>query len=413
MKEKYVLKLEGKEWEECLEKSFKKNKKNIKVDGFRKGQVPKDVYVKKFGIESLYTDAVDYAIDILYKRLFDDPKTITPAATPSIDVKDINKDMIEVEFTLVSSPEVKLGKYKDLGLKKEKVEVTEDEINHELEHLKEHFVDVRTLEDDATIKEGHVAVIDFEGFLNDKAFDGGKGNDYSLTIGSHTFIPGFEEGLVGLKKGDKKDLNVTFPENYQSEELKGKDVVFKVEVKEIKERVLPEFNKEFFEDLGIKEVSNLDELKNYIEENLKASKERQIEDTFLFKCLDKIKEDSTFEIPEEMTEDEVNRLVKEFSDKLKYQGLNLNDYLKFCNSNMDAFKESLKDEANKRIGYRLLLDEVIKKESLDVTDEELEENLEKTAKEYNMTKENFEKEVSREMFKYDMLMRKASDIITK
>lgn len=413
MKEKYVLKLEGKEWEKCLDKAFTKNKKNLKVDGFRKGQVPKEVYIKKFGIEALYTDAVDYAIDILYKRLFEDPKTITPAATPTIDIKDINKDMIEIEFTIVGTPEVKLGKYKNLGLKKEKVKVTEEEINHELEHLKEHFVDVKTLDDDAVIKDGNIAVIDYEGFLNDKAFKGGKGNDYPLTIGSHTFIPGFEEGLVGLKKGDKKDLNVTFPENYQSEELKGKEVIFKIEVKEIKERVLPEFNDEFFKDLGIKEVNNLDELKKYIEENMKASKEKEIEDTFIFKCLDKIKEDSEYEIPEEMTEDEVNRLVKEFSEKLQYQGLNLNDYLKFCNSNIEDFKGTLKDEANKRIGYRLILDEVIKKESLEVTDEELEENLEKTAKEYNMSKEDFAKEVSKEVFKYDMLMRKASDIITK
>ena len=315
MKKSYTLKLEGKEWKDCLKEAFDKKKKDIKLDGFRKGQVPYDIYVKKAGIETLYMDAVDNAVDKLYVKLLSDKETITPAATPSIDIKGIDDKHIEIEFTLVSSPEVKLGKYKDLGIKKEEVEVTDEEVEHELGHIKEHYVEVKTKEDKEKIKSGDIAVIDFEGFLNDKPFKGGKGENYSLTIGSNTFIPGFEDALIGLKKGDKKDVNVTFPENYHSEELKGKPVVFKVEIKEVKERVLPEFNKEFFEDLNVGGVEDLDGLKNYIKENKKAEKEQAKEDEFLFKCLDKIVEGSKFEIPEEMTEDEVNRLVREFSNK--------------------------------------------------------------------------------------------------
>lgn len=414
MKESYTLKLEGKEWKDCLKEAFEKKRKDIKMDGFRKGQVPYDIYVKKAGVETLYMDAVDMAVDMLYAKLLSDPKTITPAATPAIDIKDIGHDHIEVEFTLVASPKVELGKYKKLGIKKDKVEVTDDEVEHELGHLKEQFVEVKSLDDKAEAREGDVVVIDFEGFKDGVAFKGGKGEDYSLEIGSHTFIPGFEEALIGLKKGDKKDVNVVFPENYHSEELKGQPVVFKVEVKEVKERVFPEFDKEFFADLNVGGVESLDDLKKYIKENKEAEKTKQLEDEYLFKCLDKVVEGAKFEIPEEMTEDETNRLVREFSEKLQYQGLKLEDYLKYCNTNLDNFKATLKDEANKRIGYRLIMDAIVEAEKLEVTDEELETGLNETSKEYGMSKEDFLKQIgSKELFKYDLLMKKAMKVVTE
>lgn len=414
MKESYTLKLEGKEWKDCLKEAYNKKKKDVKIDGFRKGQASYEVYVKKYGVETLYMDAINMAIDILYAKLLSDPKTITPAATPGIDIKNINNDLIEIEFTLIPTPEVKLGKYKKLGVKKEEALVSDEEIEHELGHLKEQFVEVKSLDEKTKIKEGMVAVIDFEGFLNGTPFKGGKGESYSLEIGSHTFIPGFEEALVGLKTGDKKDVKVTFPENYHSEELKGKPVVFKVEIKEVKERVFPEFNKEFFEDLNVGGVESLEDLKKYIKENLLAEKVKREEDEYLFKCLDKVVSDAKFEIPSEMTEDEVNRLTREFSEKLSYQGLKLEDYLKYCNTNMEDFKATLKEEANKRIGYRLMMDAVVEKEKLEVSDEEVETALEAQAKEYQMTKEDFIKEIgTKELFKYDMLMKKAMSVITE
>lgn len=414
MKEKYDVKLEGKEWKDCLKHAFDKKKKDIKMDGFRKGQVPYDVYVKKMGVEALYMDAVDIAVDVLYAKLLKDEKTIIPVATPGIDIKNINHDEIEIEFTLVSAPKVELGKHTKLGIKKEEVVVTDSQIEHELHHLQEQFVEVKELDDDAVIKEGNVAVIDFEGFKEGKAFKGGKGEDYSLEIGSHTFIPGFEEALVGLKKGDTKDVNVTFPENYHSEDLKGQPVIFKVTVKAIKERVLPEFNKEFFEDLNVGGVESLEDLKKYIKENMTAERSKQIEDEYLFKCLDEVVKNSKFDIPEEMTEDETNRLVREFSEKLSYQGLKLEDYLKYINSNINDFKATLKDEANKRVGYRLIMDAIIENEKIEVSDEELESELKKTSEQYKMSVEDFLKEIgNKELFKYDLLMRKAMEIVTK
>ena len=414
MKEKYDVKLEGKEWKDCLKQAFNKKKKDIKMDGFRKGQVPYDVYVKKMGVEALYMDAVDIAVDVLYARLLKDDKTIIPVATPGIDIKNINHDEIEIEFTLVSAPKVELGKHTKLGVKKEEVVITDSQIEHELHHLQEQFVEVKELDDDAEIKEGNVAVIDFEGFKDGKAFKGGKGEDYSLEIGSHTFIPGFEEALVGLKKGDTKDVNVTFPENYHSEDLKGQPVIFKVTVKAVKERLLPEFNKEFFEDLNVGGVESLEDLKKYIKENMTAERSKQIEDEYLFKCLDEVVKNSKFDIPEEMTEDETNRLVKEFSEKLSYQGLKLEDYLKYINSNINDFKATLKDEDNKRVGYRLIMDAIIENEKIEVSDEELESELKKTSEQYKMSVEDFLKEIgNKELFKYDLLMRKAMEIVTK
>lgn len=414
MKEKYDVKLEGKEWKDCLKHAFDKKKKDIKMDGFRKGQVPYDVYVKKTGVEALYMDAVDIAVDVLYAKLLKDEKTIIPVATPGIDIKNINHDEIEIEFTLVSAPKVELGKHTKLGIKKEEVVVTDSQIEHELHHLQEQFVEVKELDDDAVIKEGNVAVIDFEGFKEGKAFKGGKGEDYSLEIGSHTFIPGFEEALVGLKKGDTKDVNVTFPENYHSEDLKGQPVIFKVTVKAVKERVLPEFNKEFFEDLNVGGVESLEDLKKYIKENMTAERSKQIEDEYLFKCLDEVVKNSKFDIPEEMTEDETNRLVREFSEKLSYQGLKLEDYLKYINSNINDFKATLKDDANKRVGYRLIMDAIIENEKIEVSDEELESELKKTSEQYKMSVEDFLKEIgNKELFKYDLLMRKAMEIVTK
>ena len=414
MKEKYDVKLEGKEWKDCLKHAFDKKKKDIKMDGFRKGQVPYDVYVKKMGVEALYMDAVDIAVDVLYAKLLKDEKTIIPVATPGIDIKKINHDEIEIEFTLVAAPNVELGKHTKLGIKKEEVVVTDSQIEHELHHLQEQFVEVKELDDDAVIKEGNVAVIDFEGFKEGKAFKGGKGEDYSLEIGSHTFIPGFEEALVGLKKGDTKDVNVTFPENYHSEDLKGQPVIFKVTVKAVKERVLPEFNKEFFEDLNVGGVESLEDLKKYIKENMTAERSKQIEDEYLFKCLDEVVKNSKFDIPEEMTEDETNRLVREFSEKLSYQGLKLEDYLKYINSNINDFKATLKDDANKRVGYRLIMDAIIENEKIEVSDEELESELKKTSEQYKMSVEDFLKEIgNKELFKYDLLMRKAMEIVTK
>lgn len=411
MKKSYLKKLEGKEWEKCIQKSFKKNTKDLTVDGFRKGSVPYDVYVKKYGVESLYMDALDEAMQVLYKELLDDKDTIIPVCTPTVDVKAIDEKHVEVEYTLVSNPEIKLGKYKDLGIKKEEAKVTKEEVEHELFHLKQDYAELKS--SDKKIAEGDVAVIDFEGFKDGKAFEGGKGENYSLTIGSHSFIPGFEESLVGLSKGEEKDLNLTFPENYHVDDLKGKEVVFKVKVNEVKERIVPELNEDFFKDLGMEGIDSEEKLRKELEENIKASKEREIEEKYILETLDAAIKNAKFEVPEEMITDECDRIYEEFSRRLQMQGMDIKEYLKVISKTEEEIKAEFKEEASKRISYRLIVDAVSDEENIKFTDKEIDEEAEKLAKRYGMDKEDLIKNMGgKEMISYDMKMRKALEIIT-
>ena len=269
-----------KEWKSALDATFKKKNKDAKIDGFRKGAAPKEIYLKKFGIESLYMDAVDACISIAYKKALDDSKLV-PVIEPRVDVTGISDSNVIFKFTIVTKPEVTLGEYKKLNVKKEKAKVTDEEIKHEIDHLREHLADV-VVKENGVVAEGDTAVIDFTGIVDGKEIDGGKGENYPLEIGSHSFIPGFEEGLVGLKAGEEKTLELKFPENYV-EDLKGKDVTFKVKVNEVKTRVLPDINEDFFKDLGYDDVKTEEELKTKIKEDIKHRKEHQIDDEFVDK----------------------------------------------------------------------------------------------------------------------------------
>ena len=243
---KVKIKIEGKEWENCLDKAFKKAIKKVKIDGFRPGKAPKSVFLKKYGIESLYMDAADNAINIAYDRVLEKHKDITDklVARPDVQMLDVNEKEITFEFTLTTKPEIKLGKYTGLGIEKESVKVSKKEIEETINNIRQKYAEDVIKE--GKIADGDVAVIDFEGFADGKAFEGGKGKDYSLKIGSGTFIPGFEEQLIGLKSGDDKTVVVTFPKDYHAEDLKGKEASFKVHINQVKEVKLPDFDKDFF-----------------------------------------------------------------------------------------------------------------------------------------------------------------------
>ena len=413
MKKNYNVKLEGKEWENILDHAFKHVSKEVNVDGFRKGQVPKEIYIKKFGVAHLYDHAIDEALPVMLDKLLEDPETLKPACTPQVNLKSIDEKSIEVEFTIISIPEVKLGKYKngDLKINKKDVKVTKEEINHEIEHLKEQFAELKST--DSKIKEGNIAIIDFEGFKDGVAFEGGKGENYSLTIGSGTFIPGFEEGLVGLKKGDTKDLELTFPENYHVDSLKGQKVVFKVKINDVKERIIPELNDDFFKDLGMEGINTKETLENEIKNNLKINKERQVEEEYILECLDKVMENAKYEIDEEIINDEAERIYHEFSERLSMQGMDINQYLTITKSSKENLIEQMKPEAKKRVSYRLVVDAVAEKEGIKVTKEELSKEIVKMIEKYGITKEELIKNVgSEEAIEYDMRMKKALEVIT-
>lgn len=398
-----------KEWKSALDATFKKKNKDAKIDGFRKGAAPKEIYLKKFGIESLYMDAVDACISIAYKKALEDSKLV-PVIEPKVDVTGISDSNVIFKFTIITKPEVTLGEYKKLNVKKEKAKVTDEEIKHEIDHLREHLADV-VVKENGVVAEGDTAVIDFTGIVDGKEIDGGKGENYPLEIGSHSFIPGFEEGLIGLKSGEEKTLELKFPENYV-EDLKGKDVTFKVKVNEVKTRVLPDINEDFFKDLGYDDVKTEEELKTKIKEDIKHRKEHQIDDEFVDKLLEKASENMKVEINEEIIEDEVHRMIDQYARQLQMQGMNIDDYYKMTGTKEEDLHKMMAPEAEKRVKYRYLIEEVAELENLKFTEEEIKARAEEMAKQYNVSVEELVKAYgSMDVIEYDLKMHKALEII--
>ena len=398
-----------KEWKSALDATFKKKNKEAKIDGFRKGAAPKEIYLKKFGIESLYMDAVDACISIAYKKALEDSKLV-PVIEPKVDVTGISDSNVIFKFTIITKPEVTLGEYKKLNVKKEKAKVTDEEIKHEIDHLREHLADV-VVKENGVVAEGDTAVIDFTGIVDGKEIDGGKGENYPLEIGSHSFIPGFEEGLIGLKSGEEKNLELKFPENYV-EDLKGKDVTFKVKVNEVKTRVLPDINEDFFKDLGYDDVKTEEELKTKIKEDIKHRKEHQIDDEFVDKLLEKASENMKVDINEEIIDDEVHRMIDQYATQLQMQGMNIDDYYKMTGTKEEDLHKMMAPEAEKRVKYRYLIEGVAELENLKFTEEEIKARAEEMAKQYNVSVEELVKAYgSMDVIEYDLKMHKALEII--
>ena len=406
-----TIKIEGKEWEDAIDEAFKKASQKVNVAGFRKGKVPKDVFMKKYGVESLFFDASEYCIDSAYKKMLEDNKDLEVVAQPSVDIKSVDEKYIEYVFTLTLKPEFKLGEYKNLNVKKEKISVKKEEIEEAINSMREQYKE--NIVKDGSVAKGDIAIIDFEGFKDGVAFEGGKGENYSLTIGSNTFIPGFEDQLIGMKVGEEKDINVTFPEDYHAEELKGKPVVFKVKVNEIKEVKLPELDKDFFDDLGMEGIDTKEALEKQVKENIKTRKESQAEDKYIDALLDEISKNTEIEIPDNMVDEEAHRMVHQFADHIAMQGISIDQFYQMTNSNEDELKEKYKEEALKRVKNRLIIEEIIKVEKIKVTEKEINERIDEIAKKYNMTKEEVLKNYgdSTDYIKYDLEVKKVFDII--
>lgn len=404
------VKIEGQEWLDALDKAFDKANNKVTLPGFRKGKAPKDVFMKKYGEESLYFDAADIVLSDAYGKVLDDNKDLEIVAQPDIQVKNIGKEGVEFLFVLTTKPEVKIKKYKGLGVKRETKEVTKEEIAKTIEEMRSKYAETR--EKEGKVANGDTTIIDFEGFKDGVAFDGGTGTDYSLTIGSNTFIPGFEEQLVGVAKGETKEVKVTFPEEYHSEDLKGAEATFKVTVKEIKETIIPELNADFYADLNIEGVDSEETLEKEVKKMMTDHKEMQADNKFIDDVIDAAIKETTVEIPEAMTKDETDRILKQYEENLKMQGLTLAQFYQFTNSDENALREQMKEEAIKRVTSRLMLEEIAKLEKIEVSDSEAEEMASELATKYQMEKEEFLKLFGGlEMVKYDNKMRKAIDCL--
>ncbi len=363
----------------ALDKAFKKVVTKVTVPGFRKGKVPRSMFEKRFGVESLYQDALDILLPEAYMEAVAEAG-ITPVDRPEIDIQQVGKGQ-ELKFTakVTVKPEVQLGEYKGVEVPAQSLEVTEEDIENELKQLQQRHAELVVVEEGA-VENGDTVVIDFEGFADGVPFDGGKAEKYSLEIGSGSFIPGFEEQLVGLAKGEEKDIDVTFPENYHSEELKGKPVVFKIKLHDIKRKNLPVLDDEFAKDVS--EFDTLEEYKQDISKRIAERKEQSGKRDLENAVVEKVSAAAEVEIPEAMIRDEVERMLGDFENRLKMQGMNLEMYFQFSGQDEEALKEQMQSDAEKRVLQSLVLEAVAQAEGIEASDEEVEEELSNLAKQY-------------------------------
>ena len=403
----YVAKKE--EWEEAQNKEFNKINQKVKIDGFRPGKAPRAMVEKKYGADILI-DAANALVDKEYRRIILEDKII-PVIEPKIELVKSSKEELEVNFTFITEPEVTLGEYKNLKVKKDTVKVTKEEIQSRIDNILKDYAEL-VIKEKGNVENGDIAIINFEGFKDGVAFEGGKGENYSLEIGSHTFVPGFEEGVIGMKKGETKDITLTFPEDYMAEDLKGKEVVFKVTVNEIKNRVVPTLDKDFFEDLGMENVTTKEELEEKVKSEIKEQKDKQTENKYIDELLAKAVSNMKCDIDEEIIDAEAEAMYNDMIQRMAMQGINEELYLQYANTTKEDIISHLKEEAKRRLSNSYLLQAIIKEEKIDTTDEEANKEVEKLAKEYNMTNEDITKELGGiESIKYDLKVRKAIDIL--
>ena len=399
----------GEVWTKAQDEAFKKLNKKAKIDGFRPGKAPRSMYEKNYGAASIYSEAMNTLLDEKYKEIITKDK-IFPIIEPIVNIVKIDEKELEVNIVLVTEPEVTLGEYKNLKVKKEKVKVTKEEVEHEIHHLVENYAELVTK--DGKVENGNIAIIDFEGFKDGVAFEGGKGENYSLEIGSHTFIPGFEEAIIGMKKDEEKDINLKFPEDYASEELKGQEVVFKVKVNDIKERKLPEFDKEFFEDLNIPGVTTKEELDKQIEAEIKEQKERAAENKYIDDLVDVASNNMKIDLAKELIDVESEAMFEDFMKRITTQGIPEEMYFQYTGTTKEDVVAKMNDEAEKRLKARYLLQEIIKAEKLDASDEEIDKDINEIKEHYGMTEEEVLKEIGgRDYIKMNIMFKKAIDVL--
>lgn len=405
MKKEINYKVNGEEWSKAQDKAFNKLNAKSKIDGFRAGKAPRNVFEKKHPGE-IVMEAANQLIDSKYREIIMD-KDIKPIIEPRVNIVKMDDKELEANFVVITEPEVKLGEYKNLDVKKETVKVTKAEVQDKIDKLLKDYAEL-VVKETGKVENGDVAIIDFEGFKDNVAFDGGKGENYSLEIGSNTFIPGFEDGVKGMKKGETKDIKLTFPEDYGAANLAGQDVVFKVSVNEIKSKVIPELNKDFFEDLGMDGITNKEELETKMKEEIKDEKSRNAENKFVDALLEKATSNMTCDIDDEIVDAEANAMYNDFMEKMKMQGISEEMYLQYANTTKDDIVDHMKEEALKRLKNSYLLQAIIKKEKINVSIDEAKKEIEEMAKKYNMTNEDVEKSIGGvDAIKYDLEVRQA------
>lgn len=391
-----TISVEKKEWEDALENAYKENKGKYNIQGFRKGHAPRKVIEKTYGDTVFYDDAIDGCFYRYYLEVLSKEKDIKLVGNPEISIDKIDDNGLQLTLKVTNKPEVELGAYKNIEIKSEKPKVTKAEVDHELEHLRESRVKFVPVEREAKL--GDTVTIDFSGSIDGVKFDGGTATDFDLELGSHSFIDNFEDQLVGTKKGDNKDVVVTFPADYPAENLSGKKATFAVTVKEIKEKVMPELNDKFADEVS--EFSTLKELEENTKKKLLDRKEKEEKSKAENKLIDQIVDNAKVEVPEVMVLEQIDEYIHDFKHRLMYQGLNLEGYLKYANTTLEDLKKSRVDDAKRTVKTRLVLEKIMTDEKLNISDEELLNKY----NEYATTKaeklEDLQKVMGEEQFNY-------------
>ena len=408
---KLVIETTAEEFEKGLNEAYNKNKGKITLPGFRKGKAPRKMVEKFYGAEVFYEDAANAIIPEAYAEAAEESK-LEIVSQPKIDVVQLEKGKPFIFSAEVAvKPEVELGQYKGVEVAKVDSEVTDEDIANELKKVQEQ--NSRTISvAERAVKDGDMTVIDFEGFVDGEAFEGGKGENYPLTIGSHSFIDTFEDQIIGMNIGDEKEINVTFPEEYHAEELKGKPATFKVKVNEIKEKQLPELDDDFAQD-----VSDFDTMDAYKESLVSQLKERKANEAKVKKedeAMEKIIEAAKMDIPEAMINTQVNRMAEDFARRLQQQGLSIEQYFQYTGMTAEKIIDDMKPEALTRIKSRLVLEAIVKAENIEVSDDEVNAELQKMADMYKMELDKVKElmgEAEMKQVKEDLAVQKAVDLI--
>lgn len=403
--------LDGEKWSEACKTAFKKLANKVEIKGFRKGSAPKNLVEKYINHnevlfnagEALAQEALTEAVKEHDIQLID---------RPELKLDEINDEKCVMTFICSVMPDVTLGDYKKLVYKKDVKEITDKDVDDDIAKLLDRKADLE-LKEDGVVEDGDTAVIDFEGFLNGEAFEGGKGENYDLVIGSNSFIPGFEPQLIGMKPEETKEINVTFPADYQAESLKGKETTFKVTVHEIKKKVLPVLDDEFVKEQKIENVNTVDELKKYTKDELTKQAEAQATNKADEDLMDKLAEMVNVDIPEVMIKSEQDSLVQNYEQRLMQQGISLDQFLKITNQTKDALRDQMKDDAIKRIKINLGLAEIAKKDNIVVSDDDIKAEYDKMAEMYQMPVDDIKKYISEDSLKDDLKLQKTLDSLKK
>ncbi|MGV3128600.1 trigger factor [Staphylococcus simulans] len=400
----------AKKVDQAIDQAFKKVVKQVNIPGFRKGKVPRQIFEQRFGVEALYQDAVDLLLPEAYGEAIEETG-IKPVDQPEIEVTQIEKGKdLTFNATVTVEPEVKLGDYKGLEVEKQNAELTDEELQEQIDHSLGHLAEM-VIKEEGAVEEGDTVNLDFDGYVDGEQFEGGQAEGYDLEIGSGMFIPGFEEQLVGLNTGDEKDVKVTFPEEYHAEELAGKGATFKVKINEVKYKNVPELDDEIANELD-SDADNVEEYKQNLRKRLEEEKKVNAENVEKEEAINKAVENAEVDIPEAMINTELNRMMQEFEQRIQQSGLNLETYFQISGQDESQLREQMKDDAEARVKTNLTLTAIANAEDIEASDEDIDKELEAMSEQFGISAEDIKKTLGNtDLIKGDVRVKKVIDLL--